>query len=183
MPEWLEQELAHDLAPVRAPQALWVSIRTRAPRPRHRRVAWPWAAAGSVAAAALVLLVALSQPSLTQFAATQLAENENPDFRSHNPQEISRWLREHAGVEVALPAETKVDLQGACTVRRRGSIFGGIMYRVDARNAILLVSRTAKMKAPARHGESTWTAHNQLYALAFSGPSGSHLPCQLCHVD
>jgi hypothetical protein len=179
----LERELARDLAPVRAPEALWMLVRASAPKRRPRRAAWPWAAAGSLAAAALALVFALSPPSLAQFAAAELAESGNPDLRSHDPQEISRWLREHAGVEISLPANTKVELLGASATKSRGAVFGGVLYRVAGHNAVLLASRTANIKPPARHGESIWAAHGQVYALAFDGPPGARLACQLCHVD
>ena len=179
----LERELARDLAPVQAPEELWMLVRAGAPKRRPRRGAWSWAAAGSLAAAALAVVFALSPPSLTQLAAAEIAETGNPDFRSHDPQEISRWLRERAGIEIALPANTKVELLGACALKSRGAVFGGVLYRVAGHNAVLLASRTANIKTPARHGESTWAAHGQVYALAFDGPSGTRFACQLCHVD
>lgn len=185
MPSWLEQELERGLAPVLAPQQLWMRVDPMPAKAqtRARLARWPWAAAGSLAAAALAVVFAFSAPDLSQIAAAQLAGSARPDFASSNAEEISRWLRDHAGVDVRLPEGAKAQIEGACAIKRGGATLGEVIYRAGGRNAILLVSRATKFKAPAEHGQSTWSAHGQVYAMAFDGPSGSHLPCQLCHVD
>jgi hypothetical protein len=187
MSDWLELELAERLAPVRAPDALWACVNqgvlktsdVRAPRPKT----WAWVGAAIVFAATLAVTLAVPSPSLSQLAAAELAKSQPADFHSADPREITGWLRANAGVEVSIPPGSRVQLSGARTIERRGGRIGEVLYRVDGRDAVLLIARSATMDAPERHGQSTWKAHGEVYALAYSAPMQSNLACRLCHVD
>jgi hypothetical protein len=69
MPDWLELQLAHQLAPVEAPDELWGRVRgfgsgargsAPSPRPRHSPVLWLAAAAMLVATAGAIWLFGAS---------------------------------------------------------------------------------------------------------------------------
>jgi hypothetical protein len=188
MSDWLELELADTLAPVRAPEALWMRVaRPASVAPNRRGVrggfAWVSAAAAALAVAGFAAVFALSTPGLAQLASAELAKGQAVDFASSDPHELARWLRKNSGCDVTIPSGTKVELLGACTLTRHGARIAKVSYRVDGRDAALLVTRAARFNAPERHGASTWKAHGQIYALAFSDPAQSHLACRLCHLD
>ena len=78
------------------------------------------------------------------------------------------------------PRPTKVELTGA---RVKGNI-GEVLYRVQGRDAVLLVARAQWAAGRStRHGQAAWQAHGQIYALAYADTAQARLACQLCHVD
>ncbi len=183
MSDWLELELADRLAPVSAPEALWVRVQRprvaaqSSARPFPRRVL---IGVGALAAAAIVALaLAVPSPGMSEMAAAELAANRPADFRSSDPNAIAHWLRANAGVNVSIPPATKVELTGA---RVKGGV-GEVLYRVEGRDAVLLVARSNAPREATQHGRSTWQAHGQIYALAFADTAQSRLACQLCHAD
>ncbi len=183
MSDWLELELAHRLAPVRAPEALWARVqRSRAVEPA-RSILLPrraLVALGAVAVAAIVAVaLAVPSPGMSEMAAAELAANRPADFRSSDPHAIAHWLRANAGVNVSIPESAKVELTGA---RVKGNM-GEVLYRVQGRDAVLLVARTNARHDDSQHGRSTWQAHGQIYALAYADTAQARLACQLCHAD
>jgi hypothetical protein len=186
MSDWLELELAERLGPVRAPEALWARVNQGAQRlsnPAPRANAWAWVGAAMVFAATLAVTLAIPSPTLSQLAAAELAKSRPADFHSADPREIARWLRANAGVDVSIPPGSRVQLSGARTIERHGARIGEVLYRVDGRDAVLLVARASTMDAPQRHGQATWKAHGEVYALAYATPIESKLACRLCHLD
>ncbi len=188
MSDWLERELADALAPVRAPQDLWMRV-NRAPsrasaRRAPRAIAWAWIAAAAIAATFAVTF-AIPSPSLSQLAAAELAKSIPVDFQSSDPKEKSLRLAARAcvGLRSLIPPRCDAQFTGARTVERGGARIGEVLYRVAGRDAVLLVGREGPLTAPAGHGQSSWKAHGQVYALAFSEPAQSRLACRLCHID
>ncbi len=189
MSDWMELELAERLAPVRAPEALWARVNrptTAAFAPRAAR----WRLQGFVFAAAIMASATLSRqpftipsPSLSQLAAAELAKSLPADFQSTDPHAIARWLRANAAVDVSLPAAASVQFTGARAIQNKGALIGEVLYRVEGRDAVLLVARTTSPASPTRHGQPAWQAHGQVYALAYAVPEQSRLACQLCHID
>ncbi len=186
MSDWLELELAERLAPVRAPEELWARVNRAAARPVSsppRAGAWAWVAFAAIVAATVAVTFSIPGPSLSQLAQAELDKSRPADFRSTDPHEIEGWLRTHAEVAVSIPAATAAQLMGARAIERGGAHIGEVLYRVEGHDAVLLVGRGGTLDAPARHGASAWKAHGQIYALAYSGPTDSHLACRLCHLD
>ena len=187
MSDWLELELAEQLAAVRAPEALWARVNHAAPPAAGRRTsrpgAWGWVAAAAMAATTLAVTLSIPSPSLSQLAAAELAKSRPADFRSGDPKEIAKWLRVNASVDLSIPASTAVQLTGARAIERSGARIGEVLYRVAGRDAVLLVGRAGALGAPTRHGQSVWQAHGQVYALAFAEPAQPNLACRLCHID
>ena len=98
MSDWLELELAHHLAPVKAPEALW--DRVQRPPQRVPRPLWPIAAILTMMAAAGVMWMAAKgqQPGVDLRRLTAQQLNTPPEFYSSNPREISEWARREAGL-------------------------------------------------------------------------------------
>jgi hypothetical protein len=189
MSDWLELELAERLAPVRAPDALWARVNRAAastdarPHATSRPAAWAWLAAFAILVAIVAVTFAIPSPSLSQLAAAELAKSRDQEFQSTDPHEIARWLRVNAAVDVSIPKTTKAQFTGARTIERNGERIGEVRYRVAGEDAVLLVGRAGILDAPTRHGQPTWKAHGQVYALAYAVPAQSRLACQLCHID
>lgn len=184
MPEWLELELAHRLAPTAAPDGLWERIQggAREPRPVVRPMArWPIAAILTLMAAAATLWLAArgEEPTLDldRLAAEQLHNGGPLDLRSNDPAEIARWTRQHAGVAVWLPAGTPVRLAGARIIRRH---VAAVEYCVGSDSAVLLVAQSDG--ACAVHGRLSWRSGDQLYALASTNWQHPEAACVLCHA-
>jgi hypothetical protein len=187
MSDWLELELSERLASVRAPEALWARVNRPAfPAPACRTPqpgAWGWIAAAAMVTATLAITFAIPSPSLSQLAAAELAKSQPADFQSADPKEIKKWLRTHAGIDLSIPPGTHVQLTGARAIEHDGARIGEVLYRIAGRSALLLVGRAGAPEASTRHGQSTWQAHGQVYALAFAEPAQSRLACRLCHID
>jgi hypothetical protein len=188
MSDWLELELAERLAPVRAPEALWARVNQAAAssaisHPKPRPIAWAWVMASAILAAIVAVTFAIPSPSLSQLAAAELAKSRDQEFQSTDPHEIARWLRSNAAVELSIPNTTKVQFTGARAIDHNGQRIGEVRYRVAGADAILLVGRAGVLDGPTRHGQPTWKAHGQVYALAYAVPAQSRLACQLCHID
>jgi hypothetical protein len=187
MSDRLELELSEHLAPVRAPDALWMRVNRPASPASARRTlgpgAWGWIAAAAMVAATLAVTLAIPSPNLSQLAAAELAKSRPADFQSTDPKEIAKWLRANAAVDLSIPPGTTVQFTGARTIERDGARIGEVLYRVAGRDAVLLVGRAGALEAPTRHGQPGWQAHGQVYALAFAEPAQSRLACRLCHID
>jgi hypothetical protein len=181
--DWLELELADRLAPVRAPEALWARVQRPRVAERVRATRLPRRALVALAAVAVATIVAVAlavpSPGMSEMAAAELAANRPADFRSSDPHAIAHWLRANAGVNVSIPESAKVELTGA---RVKGNI-GEVLYRVQGHDAVLLVARANGRPVDTRHGQSTWQAHGQIYALAYADTAQARLACQLCHAD
>jgi hypothetical protein len=184
MSDWLDLELSHHLSATAAPDQLWERIvTTPPPRPKPR---WPAAAAiiaTVVVAAGTLWMVAKGQEpaiDLHLLAAQQLGVQGPLDIQSSNPVEIAAWARREAGVEVNLSPGGSVALAGARIVRQRGECAAAISYRVDGREAALLVAR-ASVPSGGAHGGMAWQSGRQSYALASADASHADAACRICH--
>ena len=184
MSDWLELELARELRPVRAPEALWGRVqRPRATPKRQGAMHRP------VLAAAAIVLVAValwsSRPAdLGSLAARELGGSAQLELRSTDPVEVGAWLRREAGLEVALPTSSRAHLRGARVIREHGAVIGEVSYQVEEDSAVLLIARTGgAFRASAQHGASSWQKQQQIYALAASGSGRPQAACALCHSD
>jgi hypothetical protein len=75
MSEWLELELAHRLAPVRAPERLWYLVQTPGPLPNRPRRPVKTVLLLAAAAAASVWLAAAWRPEATNVRTISLSAN------------------------------------------------------------------------------------------------------------
>jgi hypothetical protein len=184
MSDWLDLELSHHLAPTAAPDQLWDRLqRMPPPRPKPR---WPAAAAiiaTVVVAAGTLWMVAKGQEpavNLRLLAAQELTASATLDIRSSDPREIVAWARREAGVELALAPAASVELTGARIVRQRGECIAAVSYRVDGREAAMLVAR-ASVSAESPHRSMAWQSGRQSYALASADASHADAACRICH--
>lgn len=210
-PPWLEQELARQLAPVAAPDALWDRIH----RPRRKRpgialdwVFWPAAAAMILLAFTGILRVRgmhRDAVGITEHEAALLTSGFGQlDLRSDDFEETRAWVKSQANIDIDIPAgqpaadRGAVRLLGARLVRLRGLPVAAIDYRVGDMVATLLVSgRSAgqsgeasaskhffsRIESPAGVRIVSWNMRNQTYAIAFSGAGSSGGACLLCHAN
>jgi hypothetical protein len=91
-----------------------------------------------------------------------------------------------------------VRLLGVRMARLRGLPVAAIDYRVGDEGATLFVS--GKRGGPSGNGADSrhvflptkstgdarlysWSMHNQIYAITFSGAENSHAACLLCHAN
>jgi hypothetical protein len=205
MSDWLELELAHRLAPAEAPGELWERVESglagqpaRASRrsvPRDRppaRIslwrAWPVAATAMVALAAGALWLADARDprlDIRQLAAGVSKQAVALDLRTSDPLAVRRWLRQHTGLDVPLPASTAVKLEGARMVRQGAQRVAAVEYRVGQDKVTLLVARADPRRPLPPHGGRTavWQARDQVYALAGANPDRVEAACQLCHAS
>ena len=200
--QWLEMELARQLRPVEAPEALWDRIQ----EPRTNRGAGPRPARSSFRLwpiAATVLLMSsgiaawrMSLPRDPGSAMEKLAERElsSPqqfDFYSADPREIRAWVKAKANINLELPDSSAVRLLGVRLIRLDGEPVAAVGYKVGDSAATLLVcrNRSANGATPAKHVFSrmnarvlTWTMRAQVYTIA-SAAKDPQAACQLCHAD
>lgn len=179
MSDWLDLELAHHLAPTGAPDQLWERLQQGRPAPRPR-TKWPVAAviATLTVAAGTLWMVAHGQEraaDLRLLASRELASHPTLDLHSHDPREIAAWARREAGVDLALSPAASVELTGARVVRHRGECVAAVSYKVDGRDAALLVARAAVAPGEAHAGMSL--------AVAFDDAAHADAACRICHSN
>ena len=149
---------------------------------------WALAAVLAGIAAACTLWLAARGRALTidvqQLALEQLRSTEPLDLTSADPREISRWIRQQAGIDVKLPAGA-ARLIGARLIRRGGQRIGAVSYRVGGDSATLLVAHADACRVASRHGQglAAWRSQDQVYALACSNPGRPRAACLLCHTS
>ena len=148
MPEWLELELAHHLAPVEAPPEL----RWREPEPRRRR--WSFTLAPILAAVAAVAVVLLAAP-----------------FRVTSPEAVNRYLEREAGIRLPIPASTRAVIERARIVNRDGVRVAEVTYRVNRTEATVVIARAGTVWG------AEWRPHGQNYAIACAEPQAACLLC------
>lgn len=205
---WLEAELARQLGPVAAPEALWNRIALAPQEPvRHPRaepvwLLWPAIAAIFVLACA-GLLWELAQARGPMRDTTQLTPRElrmlasttrGFDFASDNPAALRRWVKSNTGIDIEMPAAPSgtVRLLGARLATVRGMLIASISYKVGDDAATLFVSRrlgAGWRLAAAKHVFAksepdlvTWNMGRQVYTIAFAGTGDQRGACKLCHV-
>ena len=153
MPEWLELELAHRLAPADAPEELWDRIRHgRAPRPASRPV-WPIAAIVTVMVALGALwMAAKGEPSLDleHLAQLQLRSTQPLDVQSGDRNNLKTWAQQTAGIDLNVVPSPQVQLLGTRLVRHGNERIVALSYRVDGRPAALLMAQ-ASVKGNTPH--------------------------------
>jgi anti-sigma factor RsiW len=201
--QWLEMELARQLRPVEAPEALWDRIHEPGTRPLANRGAGPRPAGSSfrfwpIAAALLLMgsgLVAwrISLPRDPGAAMEKLAEQElsDPpryDLYSSDPHEIRTWVKTMANIDLELPGSGAVRLLGARLIRLNGEPVAAVGYKVGDSAATLLVCRkrgaptTKHVFSRVNAGLFSWIMRAQVYAIA-SNAKDPQAACQLCHAD
>lgn len=209
---WLEQELASELAPVRAPQSLWGHIETGPRRVRPNAspawLLWPVAATVSLLAIAGVWRVSTGSPEPDPFRDQELALLRSPvhgyDVRPANLQETRAWAKTEANIDIDTPAgepqpdAAAVRVVGARMINYRGLRVAAINYRAGDENATLFVSA----KRPGLRGNTeiakhmfsqiasdgdrqivSWNMRNQTYSIAWPGAKNSRGACLLCHAS
>ncbi len=159
MSDWMDLQLAHSLAPVPAPAALWervdaALIPAAVARPR-RFPTLRWAVPCAAAAAVVLLLV----------RATAIELRAHPTYASNDPVAVEHWLAHEAGIPVPLRPAPGVRITGA-RVERPGVATVG--YVVDGRPETITISR-APGALPARP------------VLVASTSSRFDASCKLCH--
>jgi hypothetical protein len=171
MSEWLERELARELAPVEAPGMLGVRLGLA----QARR--WECPRAALAVAAAVVLAIGggyaggrMAGLDPGQLAARGVRGTETIEFASTDPVAVAAWLRREAGVEVPLPAGAGVRVTGARVIRRHGERVPAITLQVNAGTATVVVAHAGS----AAEGALKMPDH----ALAAARDAG----CHLCHT-
>lgn len=183
MCEWLDRELARELRPVEAPEALWGRLETarRRPLPGHRRALRLALFAAALAVVAAVLGGGRHSAGIEKLAARELDRSASLELRSGDAVEIAAWLRRQAGLDLAIAPSARIQLKGARVVRERGVPVGEVAYQVRGSKALLLVARTGgPFHAPAKHGGLAWQHGRQVYAVACAPPEAA---CALCHAN
>jgi hypothetical protein len=185
MSEWLEFELTRELQPVGAPEGLWGRVQAARRSETKRGLSLRFSTSLAITAAFAVVLISNVHrtASLDAIAARELAGAARVELHSSDPAEIAGWLRREAGVDVAIPQSTRVQLEGARVVRQRGVRIGEVAYRVGDETALLLVAQAGAFHAPSKHGGSSWQQQQQVYALAFSSADRPLAACVLCHAN
>lgn len=193
MSEWLELEIAQELAPTLAPDDLWERVEIglaarRAPVAVMRRQVprWPIAAIVTLMVAAATLWLAAKgqepAPNLEALAQEELRDHAPLDLRSSDPAEITAWMREHADVSVSLPARSSAHLAGVRLIRKGGVRVAAVEYTVGGASATLLAARLGP--APATpHGRPSWRSGDQGFALACADAERPEAACLLCHAS
>lgn len=148
MPEWLELELAHHLAPVEAP----AELRWREPEPRRPR--WGFTLAPILAAVAAVAVLMLAAP-----------------FRVSSPEVVNRYLEREAGIRLAIPPSTRAVIERARIVNRDGVRVAAVTYRLNRTEATVLIARAGAVRG------AEWRPHGRDYAIACAEPQIACLLC------
>ena len=185
MPDWLELELAHQLSPAAAPDALWERIQSGRPPRRHVASRWPVAAILTLAAAAATFwLAAKGQEPVLNLEQMALQQLQNPaplDLASTDPARVAAWMRQHSGVALSIRAAAPVRLAGARLVQKRGTRITAVDYRVGNDTATLLIACTGPA-SDSPHGGMSWKSGGVTYALACSNRNHQEAACLLCHA-
>lgn len=148
MPEWLQLELARNLAPVEAPPALaWQGLEPH--RPRRGFKLLPMLAAA--AAAALLIL-----------AAPRTAAS---------PEAVNRYLDREAGIRLPIPPSTRATIERVRVLHRNGTRIAAVTYRLHHTGATVLIARAGTVQGPE------WRPHAQNYAIASADPQAVCLLC------
>lgn len=148
MPEWLELELAHSLAPVEAPSRLtWLVPEPR--RPRRRLTLLPM-----LAAAALVAALLLAAP-----------QSDN------SPDAVNRYLAREGGIRLAIPSSTRATIERVRVGRKNGVRIAEVTYRLHHTEATVLIAQAGTVRGPQ------WRPHDQNYVIASADPQFACLLC------
>lgn len=201
---WLERELARQLAPVAAPESLWIRMH------EPRRSAWPgasirWMLWPAVAALTLAVCAGVFREvnlrgteKLTSHDLAELAAGGREfDFRSSDFGAVRLWVKAKADIDIDVPEEpagenARVRVLGVRLIRLRGFRVAAIDYRAGEDLATLLVSAKhsglrgngeVKMKSGGNTRLISWNMRNQIYAISVSGAEDVHGACLLCHAN
>lgn len=209
---WLERELARQLAPVTAPESLWNRIESvsRAPRRQFSR---GWVLLPVAASIALFALAgAVRMRSVTAgpdpFREQELALLETPargyDFHAAGFQETRAWVKAEANIDIDMPAgefgpdPAAVRLLGARLLRCGGLRVAAIDYRAGDEVATLFVSeKRAGLSGDTQNSKHlfsqvsadrderifSWNMRSQTYSIAYPGAKSSRGACLLCHAS
>jgi hypothetical protein len=187
---WLEAELARQLCPVSAPDALWNRIHEqRRPlrvRPERRLIAiW------SVAAIALLIVAA------GMFWRMGVTGDPSEQITSNDPQQIRSWVKAKSNIDIPLPDQPTLGrLVGARIIRMQQYSVAIVNYRVGRQSAMMLVTdrpATGETRNPGHTSPRvsnaggmalySWTLGPDNYTLAFSNAKEPRAACLLCHVN
>ena len=189
--QWLEMELARELGPAAAPEALWDRIHEQQARQRGDSFRW-W-----LVAAALLLTVSGGMAwrismardpvsALEKLAERELSSPQRFDLYSNNPLEIRTWVKTKTDIDLEMSGNSAVRLLGARLMRLDGMPVAAIGYQVGDSAATLLVCRkrsggAATTKHVFSRADSrlfTWSMREQVYTIASSAAA-----CLLCHAN
>lgn len=184
---WMENELARQLTPVKAPASLWGRIESARRAKHHSRQAgwilWPAVATLLLLASGdLVWEIGKARASLgplTEQDLEAVTAGAGCDFKSTDPVQIERWVKARANMDVNLSCGRAGNARpvGASLIRKRGAVIAAIAYEVGNDSATLLVSD--------KHSLFRW---NRDYAIAWSGSRetgarDNQSACSQCHMD
>jgi anti-sigma factor RsiW len=192
--QWLEMELARQLRPIEAPEALWDRIHDPRTPPRASSFRlWPVAALLLMTSGVVAWRTSLARDpvsAMQKLAEQELSGPQQFDFDSADPLEIRTWVKTNADIDIELPGSSAVRLLGARIIRLGGSPIAAVGYKVGDSPATLLVCRKRSGgAATTKHVFSrmnarvlTWTMRAQVYTIA-STAKDPQAACQLCHAD
>lgn len=164
MSDWMDLQLAHSLAPAKAPDALWARVNARIDMPAPAAASpwigmFRWAAPCAVAVAVLLLLVRATAIELRPAHA---------EFVSNDPIAVERWLAHEAGVAVPLRPAPGVQVKSARVVRQ-GVV--AVAYEVEGRKESVTITRGTAVVPCKLPG----------YLVVAANGSRTDASCKLCH--
>jgi hypothetical protein len=202
---WLERELARQLAPVAAPGNLWYRIHQPREEFATRRVSGDWFFWPVVAVMVLLVCAGAWRTLVTQQNPDNMSDQDllvmaksssALDFRSESFDEIRRWVKAEANIDIDVPGgppvaeRVTVKMLGARLIHFHGMPVAVVDYLVGAGVATLFVSgKHAGLRGDSevtKHLFSdqprfSWNMRNETYTIAYSGSRSSRPACLLCH--
>ncbi|HEY3823712.1 MAG TPA: hypothetical protein VGL82_04095 [Bryobacteraceae bacterium] len=208
---WLEEELKRQLAPVVAPGSLWDRIEHPRPAPRHgiapAKLWWPLVAV-TVLLTVIITLHNLDVPHnqdtlVEREVATLTGISKGFDFRSENFQDIRKWAKVTANIDIDRPpgapseGRSTAQLLGVRLIQLQGLPVAAIAYRMGDETATLFISgKRAGLSGntgASKHlffpktttGNTrfvSWNMRNETYTIAFPGTKSFQAACLLCHA-
>jgi hypothetical protein len=94
--------------------------------------------------------------------------------RGSSPVEINRYFRSDAGIDLPIPAKTKLRIERARVIGEGDARMASVTFRTENRANTVLIARAAAVRGPA------WRVHPDGLAIA---STDAHLACVLCHSD
>jgi hypothetical protein len=165
----MDLQLAHHLAPAKAPDELWLRVSGRKPAP-HRAPHMRWLVPAAAIAACVAALLATPRPIDLQHLAAAELRSGKVEFASADPSAISAWLRREAGVNASLRNQNGVRLVGARVVRHG---VGAVSCRIDGQDGAVLIA--------LGHERSACKMPGHTVAVAATTPDRAEALCRMCH--
>lgn len=201
---WLEKELARQLAPVAAPETLWDRVSGQKGRtPRRVPLEWVYWPAAAVVLAAMAGFwfshnSGSSEDRFTEKETALLERHPGFDFRADNFDDARDWVKMRADIDIDVPeghpaaSNGAVHVTGVRLAKLDGLPIAAVDYQVGGETATLFVSGkraglTGDDMGPSLHlhsrrGLTYWNMRNETYTIAFQSAKNPHGACMLCHA-